>query len=172
MAKSAPATPQFRVTGSPMQRRFERDEHGSVMVEFALTATPFLLMAFFIVEIGLMMIGDIVLHNAVAKTAMGFRSTTSAPLTSSQARARLCSEITVPLSCDERLVLDIRPSRNFNAGDQVVSGFDDGTAGEMLTVRASYSWSGITPMSTLMADELDGETLAAGALVRRARPVP
>ncbi|MEZ5825600.1 MAG: TadE/TadG family type IV pilus assembly protein [Geminicoccaceae bacterium] len=155
----------------PHPREVGQDERGVAALEFALVLPPFLLLLFALFELGLILIGDIVLHHAVVATAQAYRDDKSAPADLQSARSLVCANLSALLSCGSQLTLDIRPANRLDSNASKViaaDGFDRGNDGDLLVVRASYDWHGVTPINRLanLGTDASGH-LVAGSLVRR-----
>jgi len=139
-------------------RRFARDVRGVAALEFAMIAPPFFLLLFSMFEVGMTYTADVVLQNAVNETARMIRTgqVQSESLTREQFRDRICERVSVLLSCDERLKVDVRRFSRFSGAGFTnpldASGefnndfrFEPGSPCDVVMVRAFYKWDPLTP---------------------------
>lgn len=138
--------------------RFRRDKRGVTAVEFAMVALPFFFLLYAIIDISLIFFAQTTLENGVVSAARQIRTgeAQASNMTAAQFRTLVCNQINMLLGCDARLGIDVRRFNNFgginlpaaldNNGN--LSGnmtFDPGAAGDIVVVRAFYSWPMLTP---------------------------
>jgi Flp pilus assembly protein TadG len=137
---------------------FRRAKDGVTTVEFALVALPFFFFLFAILDVSLVFFASTTLENGVVSAARQIRTGQAqvANMTAAQFRTLVCNEISMLLACDARLGLDVRKYTGFGSaqfpsaldGDGNLSGdmiFDPGGAGDVVVVRAFYTWPMLTP---------------------------
>jgi Flp pilus assembly protein TadG len=138
--------------------RFARDERGATVVEFALIAVPFFMMLYAIFDISLIFFASTTLENGIVAAARQIRTgqAQAANMSSAQFRSLVCNEISMLLACDARLGLDVRKYTGFGDvqfgaaldDDGNLTGdmsFDPGGPGDVVVVRAFYTWPMLTP---------------------------
>lgn len=138
--------------------RFRRDKRGATAVELAMVALPFFFLLYAIIDISLIFFAQTTLENGVVSAARQIRTgeAQASNMTAAQFRTLVCNQISMLLGCDARLGIDVRRFNSFGnvslpaALDQNgnLSGnmtFDPGAAGDIIVVRAFYSWPMLTP---------------------------
>lgn len=146
-------------------KRFRRRTSGATAVEFAIVALPFFTLLFAILELAMVFVGTTVLDNSLINAARQIRTgqAQTASMTQAQFRQTICDGIAPLLSCDERLVIDVRrfnsfggittpppldEDGNFAGGDA----FEPGAAGDIIIARAFYAWPLMSPTSFVFAN--------------------
>ena len=140
-------------------RRFRRSEDGGAALEFAVVGLPFFLFMFAIMDISLIFFASTTLENGIVSAARQIRTgqAQAMNMTKQQFRDLVCNEISMMLGCDSRLGIDVRKYSGFssaqfeNALDQSgnLTGnyqFDPGQPGDVIVVRAFYTWPVLTPI--------------------------
>ena len=147
--------------------RMAGDRRGVAAVEFALVLGPFLLLLLSMLELGFILIADISLHHAAMIVARSYRDAETAPKTYAEARALACADMVAFLACDRRFTIDLR------AVDQMplrppqrmtgLNRFTTGAGSDIVVVRISYDWQGLTPVNHLIdrGDPFAGRLIAA-----------
>jgi Flp pilus assembly protein TadG len=138
--------------------RFKRAKDGGAALEFSFVALPFFLLLYAILDVSLIFFASTTLENGILGAARQIRTgqAQAANMTADQFRALVCAQISALLACDERLGLDVRKFNGFGAvilppaldDDGNLSGnmqFDPGQAGDVVVVRAFYTWPMLTP---------------------------
>ncbi len=142
---------------------FAAERRGSTAVEFALIAAPFFFLIFGLLEVCLLFVMSTVLEHAVAEASRPLRTgeAQNAGMTQEDFRLVVCSELFDLLDCAANLHIDVRVLADFSGmptgapldGDgnftEAGFGFAPGGANEIVTVRAFYEWSLITPVMSL-----------------------
>lgn len=154
--------------------RLQKDRSGATIVEFALLATPFLLVVFAILETSLVFLGELTLDQAVQRVGRTVRTgeVQTAKLSEEGFRSRLCGEVNFLLDC-EKLHIDLNSYAEFSAipaaapikdGDLDASGFgySPGGASSIVALRVYYKWPIYTDlMRKYLSDMDDGSHLLA-----------
>jgi Flp pilus assembly protein TadG len=138
--------------------RFKRSTSGVTAIEFSLVAVPFFFLLYAIIDVSLIFFASTTLENGVVSAARQIRTgkVQSTNMTEAQFRTLVCNEISMFLACDARLGVDVRKYAGFNdaefepaldengnlSGDMQ---YDPGTAGDVVVVRAFYTWPMLTP---------------------------
>jgi Flp pilus assembly protein TadG len=138
--------------------RFKRAKSGSTAVEFAMIAMPFFLLLYALFDVALIFFASTTLENGLVAAARQIRTgqAQAANMTAAQFRTLVCNEISMLLACDARLGLDVRKYAGFGStqfpaaldGNGNMTGnltFDPGSAGDVVVVRAFYTWPMMTP---------------------------
>lgn len=169
-----------RRRSAPARRR-----EGAAAVEFAMVATPFFLMIFAVLELGLVFLLDASLETAVSQAGRivrtGQAETTAA--TADRFRAALCSRMTVfEGDCLNRADVDVRMMPRFSNGipqspikngvlDKDDLEFDLGEPGDLMLVRVWYSQPLVTPlMSQAVSKMKSGDIVLSVATAFRNEP--
>jgi len=164
--------------------RFKRATDGSSVVEFALVALPFFLLLYAIFDVALIFFASTTLENGIMAAARQIRTgqAQAANMTAAQFRSLVCDEVSVLLSCDARLGLDVRKFSGFGSvtlpaaldesgnltGDLT---FDPGSAGDVVVVRAFYTWPMMTPTAGMsFANMSGGHRLLEASMAFRNEP--
>lgn len=139
-------------------RRFARDVRGVAALEFAMIAPPFFFLLFSMFEVGLTYTADAVLQSAVNDTARMIRTgqVQTAGMTRQMFRDEVCERISILLTCDERLQIDVRRFTAFtgagftspldaNGNFRNDFRYEPGTPCDVVLVRAFYKWDPVTP---------------------------
>lgn len=164
--------------------RFKRANSGVTVIEFALVALPFFLLLYAIIDIALIFFASTTLENGLVAAARQIRTgqAQAANMTPAQFRTLVCNEISMLLSCDARLGLDVRKYSGFGnvqfpaALDESgnLTGnltFDPGTAGDVVVVRAFYTWPVLTPTAgTQFVNMAGGHRLLEATIAFRNEP--
>lgn len=164
--------------------RFRRAKDGATAVEFAMVALPFFFLLFAIMDISLMFFASTTLENGIIAAARKIRTgeAQAANMTAQQFRTLVCNEISMLLGCDARLGIDVRKYSGFGsvqfapALDQNgnMSGnmtFNPGTAGDVVVVRAFYTWPMLTPtVGTQFSNMAGGKRLLESTMAFRNEP--
>ncbi len=152
-------------------RGFLKDRSGQAAVELALVSTPFFLLLFGIVELGLIFLVSSSLENATAQAARTIRTGAfqngSAP-TSAALKQSICTNFNwLPADCMGNLYLDVRTFSSFStvtAPQPVSSGTfnpaaltcNPGGPGDIVVVRAYYLWPLIAPLMSRAIQQVNG----------------
>ncbi len=142
---------------------------GSAAVEFAMVATPFFLMIFAVLELGLVFLVDSMLENAVVEASRVVRTgqADEANLSAAQFKTALCAEMSVfQGDCASRADIDIRVMPEFSQGlpeSPIKNGvinrgdmqYDIGGPGDLMLVRVFYSQPLVTPFMQDAMSRLD-----------------
>ncbi len=96
--------------------KFRHSNSGSAGVEFALIAPAFFLLAFAILETGMIFFGSMALENGVRVAGRLIRTGQAQNLnmTQDQFRTQVCNQVSYLLSCDPgKLLIDVRSFSSF-----------------------------------------------------------
>lgn len=154
-------------------RRFGRAKRGAAAVEFALIALPFLTLVFGVLELGMVMLVNTTLNQALGATARMVRTGQVTNATASSAtglKSVLCDQMSwLGSDCTSKLNLDVRSFSNFagvngpKASDALNASkmcWDTGGPGSVVLVTAYYPW-------TLFAPVLNSALLTVGNSTQR-----
>ena len=155
--------------------RFARAKGGAAAVEMALVATPFFMLMFGLLELGLIFMVSSSLENATAQAARTIRTGSLQSGGSSTAGAfktAICNKFGwLQSDCTTNLSVDVRTYTSFasvTAPAPVTNGvfnssaltFAPGGPDDIVVVRAYYQWPLVAP---LMSQAL--QTLSSGKIV-------
>ena len=139
--------------------RFRRAESGATAIEFSMIALPFFMLLYAIIDISLVFFATTTLENGIVGAARQIRTGTvqANGMTAAQFRALVCNQISMLLSCDARLGIDVRTYSGFgnvikpaalDANGNLTGdlSFDPGSPGDVVVVRAYYTWPILMPM--------------------------
>ena len=140
--------------------RFKRAKSGATVIEFAMLVLPFFVMLYAIFDVSLIFFATTTLQNGILAAAREIRTgqAQAMNMTSTQFRTLVCNEINMFLGCDARLGLDVRKFSGFSNvalptaldGNGNLTGnmkFDPGGPGDVVVVRAFYTWPMLTPIA-------------------------
>lgn len=149
--------------------RFKRAKGGSTAMEFSFVALPFFFLIYAIIDISLIFFASTTLENGLLAAARQIRTgeAQAANMSTAQFRALVCNQISMLLGCDGRLGLDVRKFTGFGAvvlpaaldENGNLSGnmqFDPGAAGDVVVVRAFYTWPMLTPTVGMQFSNMSG----------------
>ena len=152
-------------------RALIRSERGAAAVEMALVATPFLMLLFGIVEIGMIFLISASLENGMDLAARTIRTgqlQTGSAATAAAFQTTICNTFGwMQSDCTKNLSIDVRTYTTFasvTAPQPVTNGvfntaalsFTPGGAGDIVVVRAYYRWPLIAPMFNQALQQLNG----------------
>lgn len=158
---------------------------GSAAVEFAMVATPFFLMIFAVLELGMVFLVDSVLENAVVEASRIVRTgqADERSLTAAQFKTEFCAQMMVfEGDCASRADIDVRVLPEFSEGlpespisngvlDKSKLQYDRGGPGTLMLVRVFYSQPLITPfMQQAMSRLNSGAAMISVATAFRNEP--
>lgn len=163
--------------------RFARANHASVAVEFAMTALPFFMVLFAIIEGGIVFFATATLENGVNDVGRLIRTgqAQTANMTSAQLVQKICSEVVFMSNCTNTLKLDVRTYSSFSsvafpspvdADGKLVSTlqFNTGSAGDIVLIRAFYVWNILGPLPTGLANNTATSRLIQSSTAFRNEP--
>lgn len=151
--------------------RFSRDERGgNTTVEFALIATPFFMLIFGVLELGLVFLVTTTLENATIAAGRKVRTgeLQGSGGSASTFKAEVCNNMSwLGSSCSSNLYVDVRTFTSFSTVTQpspVVGGvvdpaslsFTPGVGNDIVLVRSYYTWTIITPLLNASLVNLSG----------------
>ncbi|MEQ1863802.1 MAG: TadE/TadG family type IV pilus assembly protein [Micropepsaceae bacterium] len=164
--------------------RFKRAESGASAVEFSFVALPFFLLIYAIVDVSLIFFASTTLENGLIAAARQIRTgeAQAANMTTAQFRELVCNQISMLLGCDGRLGIDVRqfagfggvvlpPALDENGNLSGNMAFQPGTAGDVVVVRAFYTWPMLTPtVGIQFANMSGGHRLLEASIAFRNEP--
>lgn len=142
-------------------RRFARAQRGATAIEFAIIATPFLMLMFGIIELGLVFMVSITLQNATDAAARKIRTgefQSSGANTKSDFKSLVCADMSwLSGACASALTVDVQTLSSFTTlsttGQADPTAFDanntcwsSGQPGDIVLVRTYYQWTIFTPL--------------------------
>jgi len=141
--------------------RFARAREGTTAIEFAIIATPFLMLMFGIIELGMVFMVSTTLQNATDNAARKIRTgefQTSGASAKTDFAALVCLNMNwLQANCPAKLSIDVQVFPTFAAlsgsGPANPVGFNPNNtnysvpqASQIVLVRAYYDWSIFTPL--------------------------
>ncbi len=164
-------------------RRFAHACGGNAMIEFAIVGPAFLLLLIGIFETAA--ISFVTAHIETTVQDSGRQIRTGAVQAAADPLATfetlLCDQLEPIVTCDARLIIDVRPLPGFDVagsppffdanGNPQNNIFDPGAAGDVILVRVAYNWQISTPLLGAMFGEF-GSTrkILSGAAAFRNEP--
>lgn len=165
--------------------RRRRGREGVAAVEFALVATPFFLMIFSILELGVVFILDSALETATTDTGRLIRTGQAQAQNFDKSRFKdeLCGRMVLfKNDCANRATIDVQVIPKFavdNLTDPVKNGvlnpndtaYDPGVGGQLVLVRVWYAHPLVTPFLTQAVSRVGkGKVLLSAATAFRNEP--
>lgn len=159
---------------------FRRSQSGSAAVEFGLLALPFFALLFALIETSVIYFSTANLDSVVADASRLIRTgqVQSGGITENDFKAFICNGMVLIGDCESKLQVDVRKYSNFGTVQppSLVDGdgklitntvFQPGGAGEIVLVRAYFSWGIMTPSFIGLSNlEGGGRLIAASAAFR------
>jgi Flp pilus assembly protein TadG len=169
-----PVLPFCRRPGAARPGGLGRDRSGSVAVEFALLAVPFLALIYAIFETSLVHMTGQVLQSAVtdASRLIMTGQAQSKGLTQSQFKAEICKKVTVFFNCSRDLQVDVQVYSSFTGAsvttppidakgnlDTSAFKYDAGQPNSIVIVRAAVAYPIVVPLIGKTMVNLSGNKL-------------
>lgn len=139
--------------------RFLKDTSGTTALEFAMVSVPFLLLFMAIAEIGLLYFATVNLENGMNVAARKVRTGELTLAAGGEAgfRNEICNNVGFFMDCDTSslyISVDVFDQfANVSSSDPLAdgdldndTGFNPGTAGDIVLVRIFYKWKMISPL--------------------------
>jgi len=136
--------------GRRLLRRFGGDASGTSALEFAIVASPLILVLLAVFQVAFVYYANFTLENAVDRAARLVRTGQAQSLNATKFKNEVCKQLTAPLTCD-KLKLDVRKYTSFggaasdltqplNSKDNLKDNFsyDPGARSDVMVVRAFY----------------------------------
>ena len=129
--------------------RFGRDRSGASALEFAIVATPLILLLLAVLQVSLVYFANSSLEGAIDRGARLVRTGQAQKFNAQQFKTEVCKHLGAPLTCDD-LMLDVRSYPSFGGaagnlaeppgadGKPKDYGFDPGEAEDVVVVRGFY----------------------------------
>lgn len=162
---------------------FRRNKEGSAAVEFALLAIPFFLLIFATIETCIIYFATSNLDSALSSSGRLIRigSVQTSGMTETEFKNMVCGKLQLVSNCNSTLRIDVRNFSNFGGvtfpplvGDdgKIVENtvFQPGSAGDIVVVRAYYSWGVLTPALAGLSNLDGGGRLVASSTAFRNEP--
>jgi Flp pilus assembly protein TadG len=154
--------------------RFMGDRSGATAVEFAMVVGPLLFMLFSIIELAMVFLITSTLENATTEASRKVRTgslQTAGGATATSFRNAICAELGwLQAQCQTNLKVDVRTLTEFSSpstSDLMNSSgifqpgnlkFQLGNPGDIVLVRAFYTWNQITPFLPMGGLQVFNET--------------
>jgi Flp pilus assembly protein TadG len=172
--------------GKPLRQllRFRRDTAGASALEFALVATPLILLLLAVLQVGLAFFANFTLENAAAHGARLVRTgqAQNQGFDAAAFKNEVCKQLSEMLSC-AKLALDVRRFDDFSSSEltnpldgdgnmQNSFNYDPGVGGEVVVVRAFYPWDlpGVMPAIISLSNMSDNQRLLVATVAFRNEP--
>lgn len=153
-----------------LTRRLMREPSGATAVEFGLIAVPFFFLMMAIIETAMVFWAGQLLESGVSQSGRLIRTgqVQSQGMDEQGFRTVLCGELGVMFDCDGRLAIDVQRVERFDDADLTrppvdadgnfngTFGFDPGTGGQTVIVRAFYRWPILFNFLGLDAGDIGG----------------
>ncbi|MEM1284387.1 MAG: TadE/TadG family type IV pilus assembly protein [Pseudomonadota bacterium] len=171
----------------PLGRRFWRQPSGATAVEFGLIAVPFFFLMMAIIETALIFLASQLLETGVSQAGRSIRTgqVQSQGIGEAEFRDMICGEVGVLFDCGPRLAIDVQRVETFDAAELALPvdvasgtytgafGFDPGTGGQTVVVRAFYLWPVLFNFFGLDAADVGGrQRILAATTAFRNEPFP
>lgn len=170
------------------QKRFRNDDRGVTAIEFAMVATPFLMLLFGIIAVGLYFFVTFSLENAVEQAARLIRTgqaqTSTPPMTTAQFKTEVCNNAPSFVDCTNNLRVNVVTAGSFSGltppscvdgGGSLIpeptSANVPGAAGDAVLVTVCYEWELAGKMPFLKLGKMaNGSALIQAATTFRTEP--
>jgi len=131
--------------------RLRRDKRGATAIEFGMVATPFLMLVFGIIQVGLLFFATFTIENATEQAARLIRTGQSQGMTAASFAKCVCSFSASFVDCTNKLRINVQSFPTF-AGITPPSGltaaqtlnntqnFTAGNGGDVVLVTTFYEW--------------------------------
>ena len=173
----------MRSAVAPLLRRFLRSRDAVAGVEFAFVATPFVALAFGVIQTGLMFLSSqsLVQAAAVAGRLIMTGQAQTAGWSSAQFQAQVCNQVATMFNCASNVYIDVETYSSFSAINTGLPisggalntgamGYNPGGPGSIVMVRLYYQYpvffGGPLQLSTLS----NGDSLLAATAVFQNEP--
>lgn len=146
--------------------RIARARDGATAVEFAIIATPFLMLLFGTIELGMVFMVSSTLQNATDNASRKIRTgefQTSGAATKADFKTLVCANMSwLTTNCSSKLTVDVQTFSTFTGlsgtgqrdpttFNPAATCFTTGAPGDIVLVRTYYAWDIFTP---LLSDSL------------------
>jgi len=131
-------------------RRFGGDVSGASALEFAIVATPLILLLLAVLQVAFVYFSNFMLESAVDRAARLVRTGQAQSLNAAQFKNEVCKQLTAPLACGN-LQLDVRQYSSFAGAESDLTqpldsagnlksnfSYNPGARGDVMVVRAFY----------------------------------
>jgi Flp pilus assembly protein TadG len=177
-------TRKTRAFARRILRRFRRRDDGSVAVEFALVALPFLALLFAIMETAIVFFAGQTLETAAADSARLILTGQAQKqgLTQAQFKEEVCKRIRGLFDCENGVQVDVRTYSSFsamtstkpldaNGNINLTPTYQPGGPGDIVLVRLIYPWRVYLSLPGLnLADMPGGKRLLLATAAFRNEP--
>lgn len=125
--------------------RLARDERGSTAVEFGVIGLVFVTVLLAIIQISLVFLSQIVLHDALSDAATGETSAMARSANQTDLRNAMCARLILADSCSSKIKLEMQP---VSTSARAITGasFIAGTSGSLTLIRAEAPIITFVPM--------------------------
>lgn len=134
-------------------RKFRRNDRGATAIEFAFVAPMLIALIIATIEVGVLEVMSTNLDDAVMEAARKIRTgADDRPTSSTELANMICaSMIDSNTDCHNRLATSVQVAANFAGAQSTANAtptgqFNSGGPGDIVLVRATYTWPLILPM--------------------------
>lgn len=153
---------------------FRRNRDGSVAVEFALLAVPFLSLVYAIFETSMVHMTNQVMQTAISDSSRLIMTgqAQAANMTAAQFKAEVCKRVTALFNCTRDLIIDVRVYNSFSSAsvtappvkvdgtiDTSGLGFTMGGPNQIVVVRGILAYPIVVPLIGKSMTNLAGNKL-------------
>ena len=176
----------FTARANGLFGRFRKDRSGVTAIEFGIVAVPFFALLLGTVEVALIFFATQLMDSAMTEAARMIRTgqAQSQSFSEGQFKKQVCAEVVILSDCENNIKLDVRTYQDFeatsaNLGNPIDEdgnlagnfGYQPGTGGDIVLVRAFYEWKTIVPNMGFGAGNLaNGNRLIASTAAFRNEP--
>lgn len=132
-------------------KNFNRNDDGSMIIEFGVIGVPFFLLLFAVLEVSMVFFAEVNITHATGDTARKVRTLQAEINTIEAFKNDVCSQVVFIPQCNSKLKVEVRVFDNFstidstdpldNNGDVKDNFiFDLGQPGSVITVRTFLEW--------------------------------
>lgn len=170
-------------TANRVFNKFRREESGATAIEFGIVAAPFFALMIAIMEVALVYFANFSLENGVDRAARLIRTGQAQEqgFSQSQFKQAVCENVSVISGCLEGLKIEVVRYDNFGGvapsdpldGDGQLRddfGYDPGTGGDVVLVRAFYEWSLVAAIPGGLGNMPSGGRLISAVAAFRNEP--
>lgn len=170
----------------PLLARWRTDTRGVTAIEFAMVATPFLMMLFGIIGVGLYFFTTFTLENAVEQASRLLRTgqAQQAGYTEAQFKTKVCEYVPSHVDCAGKVTVNVLsfPDTNITPdslpncltstnGLSGATAYDPGGASEVVLVWVCYEWELASKIPFLkLGNMANGSRLIQATTVFRSEP--
>lgn len=163
--------------------RFTNRTDGAAAIEMGIVAIPLFALLFATIEMAMIYVGTASLDSGLLAASRQIRTgqAQNASMSAQQFRDLVCGRITPLLTCDDRLVIDVRRFSSFGGivvpppldqNGEFAGGneFQIGGSGDIVIARAYYAWPLVSPTSFVFSTMTGDSFMLSAATAFRNEP--